>query len=69
MNHIFPVEIINYIYSFYNPYKIIYNNIILEIKSKNIYKFVMKQLLQFNVRNRKGEILYFAIDAILQRIR
>jgi hypothetical protein len=60
-----PNDILNYIDQFYNPYKHNYNQIIIEIKSKYIYSYVMKQLLQFNVRNRNGEILYFARDSIL----
>ncbi len=60
-----PNDIVYYIDQFYNPYKHNYNQIIMEINSKYKYSYVMKQLLQFNVRNRNGEILYFAKDSIL----
>ena len=68
MENILHTELINNIYSFYNPYKFLYNKILLEIKSKYIYNYVMRQLLQFNIRNKKGEIVYFAKYSILESL-
>lgn len=66
MENIFPLEIINYIFEYNNPYKdYFYKNIILHIKSKYTYSLVMKQLKQFCVYSKDKKFIYFAKDAIL----
>lgn len=63
-----PNEIISYVFEFYNPYKSIYNINMLKIKYKHIYSCTMKELNNYNVRNRNKEILYFQKYAILTSI-
>ena len=57
--------ILNNIFSFYNPYKNMYNMIMYQLKYKNIYNATLRQLQRYNVYNIDGEILYFAKNAIL----
>lgn len=63
-----PIELINCVYDFCNPYKPIYDMNIFVIKYKNIYSYTMKELNNYNVRNRNKEILYFQKYAILTSI-
>jgi hypothetical protein len=60
-----PDEIQHQIYSFYNPYKELYDSVHKQIKSKFIYKSCMKQLRSYNLYNLNGEIITFNRDAII----
>jgi hypothetical protein len=66
MKAVIPNELIDYIYIFYDPYKIEYNKSMVYIKSKYMYSFVMKQLRQFCIYNFNKELIYFAKDSILE---
>ena len=66
MRTILPVEIINYIFEYENPYKYYFTkNIIKVFKSKYNYKNLLKQLKQYCVYNINKELIYFSIDSIL----
>lgn len=62
-----PVEIQHQIYSFYNPYKNLYDSVNKHIKSKFFYKSCMKQLRSYNTFNKNGEIITFNQDSIIGR--
>ena len=47
MKAVIPNELIDYIYIFYDPYKIEYNKSMVYIKSKYMYSFVMKLRAKF----------------------
>lgn len=63
-----PKELISCVYEFYNPYKYIYNNVILKLKYKHIYSSTMRELNNYNIRNRNKEIIYFQKYALLSSI-
>ena len=65
-----PNELIMYVFEYYNPYKILYkNNVIDVLKSKSKYNIVMRQLRLYSVHNRGRELIYFSIDSILGKNR
>ena len=64
-----PPELILYIFTFYNPYKLIYkNNVIMFLQSKFTYNSVIKEMRQYYIYNNNRKFLYFAIDSILTRV-
>ena len=61
-----PNELIMHIFEYYNPYKLLYkNNVINVLNSKSKYSIVMRQLKLYTVYNRNKELIYFSIDSIL----
>ena len=65
MERIIPPEIISLINEYYNPYKKEYSKTVLVLKQKNKFKFLMRQLVSYNLYNVNGELIKFEIDAIL----
>lgn len=55
-----PEHIIDHILSFYNPLKEYYtNHVLVNLRSRMIYKSVMKQLKSFSVYNINKELIKF----------
>jgi hypothetical protein len=41
------------------------NNYVVDLKQKHVYSVVMKQLRQYNLYNKNGEVIKFQKEAIL----
>ena len=56
------------IFSFYNPYKILYDYTIIELQSKYLFKECMRQLRSYCVYNRNRDFISFQRGALLSEI-
>ena len=67
--HLLPDHVVNHIFSYYNPYQNYFtNNILIELKQKNYFKRVVKQLSQMVVYNRSRTRRRFAKYCILRKL-
>ena len=64
-----PDDIINYIYTIYNPYKTIYDSVLKNLETHFKYKKVIKEFKQYGVYNKNKNIINFQFDAILKSIK
>lgn len=55
------------IFSFYNVYKILYDNVITEIKARYIFKSCMKQLKQYSIYDKNKNFISFQKYALLDQ--
>lgn len=60
-----PIELINYIFEFYNPFQKKYETVINHINTKNRYSACVRQLKRYSLYNRNGEVIEFQKYAIL----
>ena len=60
-----PNEMVDTIFSFFNPYTILYDLVISEINSRYHFKNCMKQLKQYCLYDKYNKIISFQKDYIL----
>ena len=63
-----PSELIINIFEFYNPNQNKYQTVINHINSKNRYSSCVRQLKQYCVYNRNGDVIEFCKYAILNEV-
>lgn len=61
-----PTELIDYIYTFYNNNKILYNLVLDNLHNYFKYKKVLKKLKSYSIYDKNKNFINFQIDAILQ---
>ena len=65
-----PDPILDHIFSFFNPYKDYYTRYVLVMmKSRFIYKSLMKQLKSLSVYNKDKELIKFYKYSLLKTVR
>ena len=66
--HLLPDHVVNHIFSYYNPYQDYFTkNILVELKQRNYFNQLMKQLGRYVVYNRSKTRIGFAKYCILKK--
>ena len=63
----FPPYILDHIFSYYNPYKVCYDRVLVELKQKIYYRGLMRQLSRYATYNRNGNVIAFQKYSLLHK--
>lgn len=65
-----PDPILEQIFSFFNPYKNYFTtHVLVNLKSRLIYKTLMKQLKSYSVYNKERQLIKFYKYSLLKTVR